>query len=528
MIAGQVNHTVSAQESSLLTRSTRRSWVAGAGLFALALYAATCAPGLLWQDSALFQWRVRVGEYSGGSPGLALAHPLYIFLARLFALLPLGEHAYRVNLFSSVCAAGAVAVFADMMLRLTQRRLPALAATILLALSHTFWKHAVIAEVMSLYSLALAIELWLLVRYAEDRRARWLLTALLVNGLNVSNHLLALLHAPAYAGFLFNALRLRRMTLGGLVAGIGCFLLGSAPYWILCLAHVAGGRPLGEVVHSALFGEVFAKDVLNTSVSPMRQSLRTLQYFVMNFPTPLLVLAPIGFMQSWRDPRGRTFAWAVGAIFLVDFVFAFRYSVADQYVFFLPCYVLTALYAGWALAKWELKRPWSRWFVLALCVLPMPAYEVGPALLKQWNVAIPGRQDVPFRDAYAYFLRPRMNGETSARHFAEAALDQAAPDGLLIADFSVNSPIIYVRDLEGRGRDVCLVKPSDLPPRDPSVMLEAASVRPYAERGAAWITTKAETYTPTWMRDQYEFAADGVLYRLVRRAAGNVTPDVGR
>ena len=79
-------------------------WVAGSVLMGLGLYVLTCAPGVLWQDSSIFQLRVYYGDLRG-TLGLPLAHPLYIMLAKVFSLLPFGEYAYRVNLFSGVCGA---------------------------------------------------------------------------------------------------------------------------------------------------------------------------------------------------------------------------------------------------------------------------------------------------------------------------------------------------------------------------------------------------------------------------------------
>ena len=52
------------------------------------------------------------------------------------------------------------------------------------------------------------VELWLLERFFSRSQVRWLVLAMLVNGLNVSNHLLALLHLPAYFGVVVWAARL--------------------------------------------------------------------------------------------------------------------------------------------------------------------------------------------------------------------------------------------------------------------------------------------------------------------------------
>ncbi len=45
-------------------------------LTAAGLYMATCAPGPLWQDSGMLQYRIWHNDIQGNL-GLALSHPLY-------------------------------------------------------------------------------------------------------------------------------------------------------------------------------------------------------------------------------------------------------------------------------------------------------------------------------------------------------------------------------------------------------------------------------------------------------------------
>jgi hypothetical protein len=482
-------------------------------VLAAVLYGLTCAPGVLWQDSAVFQYRVWKGDYHG-QLGLALAHPMYIGLAKCFSLLPVGHYAFRVNLFSGLCAAISLTLLADLLWRLTRSWLAASSAVILLGVSHTFWKHAVIAEVLSLYGLGLIVELCLLERFFTRGQGKWLIAALFVNGLSTSNHLLATLHLPAYAFLALWAFRSRGIDGKGLVRVLGAYLLGLAPYLSLMGVEIWHGRPLGETLRSALFGEVFQKDVLNTSFSLARQLMRAIQYFSLNFPTPLALVAPVGLIAAWRDARTRWFAAFGGGVFFVAFAFAFRYPVADQYVFFFPCYIIFAAFVAPAVAQIVKTDPARRAACMACAILPALVYEVGPVALKRFNVPMPFRQDVPFRNAYAYYLRPRANGEESAERFARAALLQAAPDGLLIADFTVKTALIYVRDVLGDGRGVTLNLPCDVMPFPPVVETSEASVRPFAARGAAYIATNSPAYVPEWIPRQYDLLPAGPIYRL--------------
>ena len=71
----------------------------------MALYVRTLAPGLLLGDSGEFQTLV----YTLGMTH-ATGYPVYLLVAHVFTRLPLGEFAYRVNLFTAVMAAVGLAL----------------------------------------------------------------------------------------------------------------------------------------------------------------------------------------------------------------------------------------------------------------------------------------------------------------------------------------------------------------------------------------------------------------------------------
>jgi uncharacterized membrane protein len=111
------------------------------GLGSLALYVRTLAPGLLYGDS---------GEFQTLAYSLGMSHPtgypVYILLARLFTLLPLGDPAWRVNLFSAVLGALTIACVYLIMRMLSGWRLAAVAAALTLAITPLFWYFSIITE----------------------------------------------------------------------------------------------------------------------------------------------------------------------------------------------------------------------------------------------------------------------------------------------------------------------------------------------------------------------------------------------
>ncbi len=174
----------------------------------MALVAAWIAllPGVAFWDT---------GELQAVAPLMGTAHPTgfptYVLLGWLASVLlqPLGEPAFRMNVFSAICLAVAAGVTVDLVRKLTGWTILGMAAGIAMALTPIAWAIATHAEAHSLHLALLAILLWLLVTWdqrvaasdrgdpagATDRGDRFLLAATIVFGLAVGNHSLTLLLA---------------------------------------------------------------------------------------------------------------------------------------------------------------------------------------------------------------------------------------------------------------------------------------------------------------------------------------------
>jgi len=499
----------------------------GVGIAALALYAATCAPDVLWGDSAALQVRVTSGQLT--SPlGLALAHPLYILAARTWSILPFGNAACRVNLFSAICAAATLALVFAFVARLTFRMFGAWVAVIVLGLSHTFWTHAVIAEVYALYALGLATELCLLERYTATGRRAWLMAAFFINGLGVCNHLLAILHVPAYAIFITS--RAVRRTLRWqhvLLAGI-FWISGASLYIAMIAGEIAVRGDWLAVAKEALTGRPYAEQIGGDAFPFGRQALRTLAAFVWNFPTAAFLAAGLA-MAAMRPKGGDTVKrprMAVASdgnsalarfcvlLLLTNLVFGFLYRVPDQYVFFIPSYVLIAIFVGLGAARAGHTPTW-RWMLIALAALPALVYEIVPPILERYDIGLASVRRIPGRREYLHLLRPRKNGDHSARSYGTSALQTAGPGGLILADSTIKPVLIYLRDIEGIGRDVILQAGAETDMKEPTLVTAPEVVRRYADQGRAFICAP-EMHLP-WLHEQYEFIPAGLIYRLKPR-----------
>ena len=164
---------------------TRRDHGIGAviGLGAFVLYLVTLCPTIFVEDSAEFS--TAAGIFGVPHPP---GYPLYTLLAGLFVrVLPVGDIAYRSNLFSAACGAAAIAVLWLLLRRLGVGRLGALVATMSFAVGETFWSESLAAEVHSLNVVLLVLALLFTVEAVQAPSARRYAWAGLTIGLAVGH-----------------------------------------------------------------------------------------------------------------------------------------------------------------------------------------------------------------------------------------------------------------------------------------------------------------------------------------------------
>lgn len=163
----------------------------GVFLGVLALYLAKLPPVLAaWRDA---------GEMSVAAATLGVAHPtgypLYVLLARLASLIPLGNPAYRLNLLSAVAGAAACALITEIF-RVKRGRLAALAAALCLAFNPGFWAVSQVSEMYSLWVLSAVALIALAGRLCEDSSERLWPAFCYLCGVLLANRLDLILLAP--------------------------------------------------------------------------------------------------------------------------------------------------------------------------------------------------------------------------------------------------------------------------------------------------------------------------------------------
>lgn len=347
----------------------RSAWPGvGAGIFALALYLRTAAPGLTWAHYGADGGDLLAAALTRGvphPPGYPTYQLLLVAAVRVFP----AEPARVGNILSAVCAALAAALLADLARRMaaayppTVRGTAGLAAGLAWAASPGLWSQAVITEVYALNALAAVGLLWLAWRWRAARTAGargrgWLAAAGLGWGLGLGNHLTLALLWPGLAvglaapAFLAGAASLSRRR----GAGPPVSLLPQAP-------HCPGARRLGGEI--AVFSAAFLLGVSVYAYLPWA--------------------ARQGPPINWGDPS--TFAglrWLVSAEIYRGMVFGVPWSALPQRLAAWgaeagrqfgggPWGMLIALAGLWRLEQTD--RRW--WWTTTLGALAFTAYGIG-------------------------------------------------------------------------------------------------------------------------------------------------------
>ncbi|KPK78936.1 MAG: hypothetical protein AMJ81_14310, partial [Phycisphaerae bacterium SM23_33] len=385
----------------------------------------------------MFQFRADRGDLGlAGQLGLALAHPLYITAGWLLKFIPLGKLPFWLNLFSGLGMAVALANLAAVCALLTGRRSIAAAIAAMLALAHTPWWLATVAEVYTWSLAGFTAEVWLLVLLV--RRPTWpkLLGLALISGLGLAVHDFALLPLPVYLIVAVVLAVRRRLPAWSLAAAAGAYLVGAGLYLGMIAAKAAEVGSLLLAVKSALFGTYQAR-VLGAAPAASYQAAN-LAFVGMNLINVLLPLAVVG---AWVLKRrlGPMLAWPIWALAAIQVVFAGRYFVPDQFTFFLPSYAMLAVLAAVGMqalirrgAAWR-GAVWAAW-AASLVLMPV-LYGLAPSLARRLvPSAVQRERELPFRDEARYWLTPWKHNEDSAERFARAALEQVKPDAVILAE----------------------------------------------------------------------------------------------
>ena len=319
------------------------------GAVALAAYLRTLAPGLTSDhDSPLFQF---IGRALGvaHNPG----YPLYTLLTWPIAQVPIGELAWRINVFSAVMGAVATGLVFLAARRLAARPIVGVAAALGFAAGATFWSQAVIAEVYTLHAALVAGLLVAALAWSRSRRPAHFYAALGCLAAGLGHHTTILAFAP---GLALQALIVDRhfvLRARTLVTSAAILALGLLPYALILVrsrdpeAYVESrATTLGELAQVVL-GRQFQDRLLSDDWRALASAQAPLLWervFVGDLTWAGIAFAAIGAVWLLLRRPGDALLMASGGAVVT--AFAVGYAVPDVPVFVIPALLCLWLFAA--------------------------------------------------------------------------------------------------------------------------------------------------------------------------------------
>ncbi len=431
-------------------------------LASLILYATTAAPSVatLFDDSLEFQVVL---------PTLGISHPsgypLYTLLGKLFtSLLPFRDPAGRVNLLSSLTAGLAVGLLYLAARRLAGNRWAALVPALAFAISPVWWAQATIAEVYALHGMLVALFINCLLRWEEtnSRNAAWLLGAALTFGLGLTHHRMIVLLLPAAAVFVTWA---DRTLLGQPRRWPPLIICGLAPL-LLYLYLLIRGQTVGSLdgtfaptlagMWRWITAAGYSVFLTGNPFGVQRDAGFFLNLIVEQCGVLICLAAVLGLITSWRLGKRRPTLLLLATVAQVGF--GVLYKVEDVAVFFIPVFMLIALWA--ALGLGPLFDSVSLYAAGLARALRLPAW-LRPAVLTVAALALAASLlGQPARAAVRNYPQLDRSRDWRVYDLGQDMLASSAAGGQVVGLLGETTLVRYFRDVLGQRGDVTVV-PAD-------------------------------------------------------------------
>jgi hypothetical protein len=299
-------------------------------------YSFTISPGLTWAHFSADGGDLIAAAATGGVPHPA-GYPLYLLLARIFQLIPLGPLAFRTNLFSAFCTVLASLVLYALLARAFQARpqgrWTAFFGALVYGTTPLIWGQAIVTEVYALHGLLFLICIYLLCS-EHPPYPPW--TCGLVTGLSASNHLTSLLLLPLLAlGAEDRKIVSPSMLLQaclGVLAGLSLYLI--LPLRALSHPPVNWGNPSTfDGFIWLVSGQAYQTYTFSLSFVDILQRLHAASsFFVEQFTVIGIILVIYGLLSRIPGRLRLATVWAS----LSFFFFAITYAPLDSQVYLLP------------------------------------------------------------------------------------------------------------------------------------------------------------------------------------------------
>ena len=323
-------------------------------VFFVFLYIYTAAPGVYDGDS---------GEIAVAVNTLGLAHPtgfpLYMMASKLFILvMPVGDVAYRLNIFSGILTAASLVFFYYILQNLDNSSFSSLAASFVLGLGrNTVWSNATTARIYSLSFFLASILLFLFSRWYKERKIKYLYTYSFIWGLSLGTHAIMLIMLIPIVFMLWEERKNIFKKLSVILKVATLAILPMAQYLYIPFAYARHGFiTWGDIsnINGFLYyitqreysGKIFANPVSNLG----NFLTRLMSLITSEFTIAFFVISAIGLFALYRANKKMALMFILIAVTNAGMMYAYGKSgdlvVLFRYIFLIDIIIVLFIAQG--------------------------------------------------------------------------------------------------------------------------------------------------------------------------------------
>jgi hypothetical protein len=175
-------------------------------------------------------------------------YPTFSMLLKLFTFVPVGDLAYRLNLFSALFG-GLTVMFLFMTIkRLIKNEVISLSSSLIFAFIYPYWYVANRLEFDTLNSFFIALVLFSAVMYGQNKDRKSFYFFAFSLGLSLTNHPIALFVVPAILLYVIIENPSMFKNAKAILISIGCFILPLLSYFYLLVRSLQGYGPVTDLL----------------------------------------------------------------------------------------------------------------------------------------------------------------------------------------------------------------------------------------------------------------------------------------
>lgn len=302
------------------------------------------------------------GEFITSTYTLGVSHPpgfpLYCLVGKIFSLIPVSNHGWRINLLSMFFSSLTVVVVFVSIVKIIKNEIIALICSLSYAFSVTAWSQSTIAEVYSLNAFFVIFCFLILLIWEERKKMKYFYLFSFVLGISLGNHYpLMFLASCAYGLFIYKH-KMQYLNVKQAFVAF-CFLLLGLTVYLYLPIRAASNPPInwGNPRTAKSFFNHLIRQQYRITELEQRIDLQDKINFVKNYFIELVkqfrtlvIFIVLGIWSSFRWYRKFSevililfLTNSIGLIFLLHFHFTPE-KVSIVNVYYLPSYIAATIW----------------------------------------------------------------------------------------------------------------------------------------------------------------------------------------